>query len=127
MWLPFNLLVVKRVYRKNLEKSTDSCLQSKYGISLEDYQEIYEAQHGRCAICDTMILDKKQKRLSIDHRHLDGLVRGLLCGRCNRGLGLFRDIPELLEKAARYVRSYSVDLRKDFPIGKRGIPSDVSS
>ena len=104
--IPFNLLSVSEsYYNRNKEKVKDSSLQSKYGISLEEYQELYESQNGRCAICYTTKLDKRKRSFCVDHRHSDGKVRGLLCGRCNRAIGLLNDSPILLERAVRYIRA----------------------
>jgi hypothetical protein len=63
-------------------------LIASYGLTLQKYQAIREAQDGRCAVCRS-----HATRLRIDHRHADGIVRGLLCNECNLGLGLFRDDP----------------------------------
>ena len=56
--------------------------------------------HGACAICG------KVTDLMLDHDHKTEKIRGTLCNECNSGLGLFFDIPELLEKAAGYLRFY---------------------
>ena len=58
-------------------------------------------QGGGCAICGAR---PKVRRLNVDHEHLSGAVRGLLCARCNRGLGWFADRPERLEGAALYLK-----------------------
>lgn len=60
---------------------------------------MFEKQHGRCQICG------EQERLVIDHDHETGLMRGLLCYRHNTGIGLFKDNPEHLLKAADYLRT----------------------
>lgn len=68
-----------------------------------DYELMLRDQNGCCAICKTK--PPKGKRLDIDHDHSTGEVRGLLCGLCNRGLGLFKDNPNTLRSAADYVAS----------------------
>jgi hypothetical protein len=56
-----------------------------------------EEQDGKCAVCHEVA------GLHVDHCHAKGSVRGLLCVRCNRGLGYFKDKPELLKRAAAYL------------------------
>lgn len=68
-----------------------------YGIGLLERQEMERQQSGCCAICT------KPETLHLDHSHEDGKVRGLLCGPCNRGIGLFGDSPEVLRAAAQYL------------------------
>ena len=73
----------------NIEKSINNFdLQSK----------ILEKRDTRCKECV-----KKQKRLSVDHNHITGKIRGLLCSSCNVGLGVFKDSPDLLRKAIKYL------------------------
>jgi hypothetical protein len=76
-------------------------LKRKFGITLEEYERILEKQGGGCAICE----DPPNERISlhVDHDHVTGEIRGLLCVRCNNGIGLFRENPDLLKRAARYV------------------------
>lgn len=76
-----------------------------FGISLEDYDLKLEEQKGVCAICGGLC--KSGKRLAVDHDHKTGNIRDLLCGNCNGGLGKFQDNPELLIKAADYLRKHS--------------------
>ena len=64
--------------------------------------ELHARQGGKCAICGTQYV-LGLKRLALDHCHETGRIRGLLCGSCNRGLGLFRDNPERLRKAIEYL------------------------
>jgi hypothetical protein len=68
----------------------------------DDYFSLLARQGGGCAICGT---DKCQtgRLLNIDHDHANGEVRGILCGHCNKALGLFQDNPSLLRKAASYL------------------------
>lgn len=77
-----------------------SLLRVKYGITLEEYKEIFDKQKGVCALC---LREEKGKMLAVDHCHITGKVRGLLCGNCNRALGLFQDNPDILERAKEYV------------------------
>ncbi|AGK87989.1 endonuclease VII [Mycobacterium phage Severus] len=73
-----------------------------YGITAEQYWAIYEAQGGYCYICRRA--NGKRKRLSVDHCHATGVVRGLLCTACNRNvLGHLRDDPEAFERALDYL------------------------
>lgn len=62
---------------------------------------MYLKQHGRCALCERT--PEADKPLVVDHDHSDGRVRGLLCDRCNRGIGFLQDNSVVLKKAARYV------------------------
>lgn len=79
-----------------------------YGVDAARYQELLGNQGGVCAICGQREKspDKasgKPKDLAIDHDHKTGKVRDLLCSSCNRGLGLFKDDPTLLDKAQKYL------------------------
>ena len=68
-----------------------------------EYQQKLEQQNGVCAICfgtDT------GKSLAVDHDHVTGQIRGLLCGRCNPAIGYLRDSAELARKVANYLEQY---------------------
>lgn len=76
-------------------------LLMKYGLTEADFAKINESQCGRCAICDGPPIGKT--RLSVDHDHTSGQVRGLLCDNCNKALGCFQDNPEIIQNAIRYL------------------------
>ena len=80
----------------------DQALRVKYGIGLEQYEEMLAKQGGVCAICESP--PRHQARpLNVDHCHKSGKVRGLLCTPCNAAIGGLRDSPELMRKAIEYV------------------------
>lgn len=82
----------------------DGIIRRQYGITLAQYDTMLEAQDYKCVICGNED-EVEGRRLAIDHCHTSGQVRGLLCGPCNRGLGLFYDKPELLENAIKYLNA----------------------
>ena len=87
-----------------------SNLKRFYKMTLEDYDRMHKVQDGRCAICrrpETYKRLGKVMNLSVDHNHITGEVRGLLCHACNRGVGLLRDSADTLLAAAAYVRRHS--------------------
>lgn len=73
-------------------------LGRNFGITLLDFLDMEKQQSGKCAICDELCAD-----LHVDHCHDTGVVRGLLCGSCNRGIGLLRDDPGILMNAVNYL------------------------
>lgn len=79
-------------------------LNKKYKITLQEYEEFFKKQNGLCAICETNIFKKK---LAVDHCHLTGKNRGLLCLRCNIGLGYFKDNKDILLKAVEYLNKHN--------------------
>ncbi len=100
-------------YERHRRMVRRSELATKVGITLAEYEKALESQGSLCAICgrpETAVWRKNLSRLrslSADHDHATGRFRALLCHKCNRGLGLFLDSPELLEKAAAYLRAYA--------------------
>lgn len=83
--------------------------KAKYGISIDDYNALLAEQDGRCAICQTDDPGEgpnRRKNFSVDHHHESGQVRGLLCNRCNRMIGLAQDDPLVLQTAAGYVAKH---------------------
>ncbi len=97
-----------RVWCKNNPRSMRNKRLKKYGITVEEYDRMFEAQRGLCAICghpETTIDARygKMRMLSVDHCHTTGKVRGLLCGHCNIGLGSFKDDASLLAHAITYL------------------------
>jgi len=86
------------------EKYYGMYVKRRYGIQESTYEALLAEQDGKCAIClEGPQGHKYHRRLCIDHNHSTGQVRGLLCTRCNRTLGLFKDRPELLERARLYL------------------------
>lgn len=96
----------KEVYAKyrndNKETIRNRKYVKKYGITINQYNEMFEEQKGCCKICGTH-QNELNKRLVIDHCHETNLVRGLLCDKCNRGIGHFNDNVELLLTAIKYL------------------------
>ncbi len=78
----------------------NSSLRWLYGISEDDYKNLFEAIEGKCEICHK----PSHKLLHVDHDHNTGKVRGLLCHQCNIGLGCFQDNGEYLENARVYLK-----------------------
>lgn len=73
-------------------------LRTKYRLTPTQYDELYIKQKGLCAICMN-----PEKKLHVDHCHTTGIVRGLLCVRCNTGIGNLRDDHIILENALKYL------------------------
>lgn len=68
-----------------------------------DYPKLVLEQNNRCKLCGTDIPGDKRKHFTVDHDHQTGKVRGLLCSKCNQGLGCFKDQKDLLVKAILYL------------------------
>lgn len=77
-------------------------LEKKFNLTPEDYKTIDLFQSRVCAVCGR---PPKTKRLSVDHNHASGLIRGLLCSFCNRVIGLFRDDIARFEKVLEYLKN----------------------
>lgn len=96
-------------YQQTKEKRWERNIFSKYGLSVEEYNQKLAQQNSKCAICNKTELDlsnsKSTRRLSVDHCHQTGKVRGLLCSKCNTAIGLLRDSPDTLKQAVEYVQS----------------------
>ena len=90
-------------------------LATHYGITLEEWQSMYDKQRGMCYICRGIGFHMKECEscpLVIDHCHDTGLVRGLLCHNCNRALGLLQDDVSALHRAIEYLEG-ATTIRKE--------------
>lgn len=100
-----NLPITDRVAHAELhtqckeKRAKDWYYKKIYDISLTEVETLRRHQRNRCAICYS-----EEVKLHVDHDHISGVVRGLLCGSCNRGLGLFSDVDEVLLSAIEYLR-----------------------
>lgn len=84
-------------------------LRRRYGISLADYDEMFTAQGGLCAICrrpESKEFKGVVTRLAVDHDHRTGAIRALLCVTCNLGLGNFGEDPERMAAAISYLGGF---------------------
>ncbi len=99
---PENCLVIRKRNTKNKLLIRNYQLRREYGIDLQKYNLMFAEQNGRCAICGRHQSELK-KALAVDHSHTTNIVRGLLCSRCNLGLGCLKDNIELLFQAIRYL------------------------
>ena len=90
--------------KRNPQKRRESHLAYFYGLSPDGYRQLLSDQGGKCAICQTNVPGHKGNFV-VDHNHKTGKVRGLLCAKCNAGLGHFRDKPTVIEAALSYLIS----------------------
>ena len=77
-------------------------IRYRFGVSDEEWTKMFNEQNGCCKICGRHHTEF-DRQLSVDHCHKTGKIRGLLCGSCNRAIGLLGDSKELLIKAANYL------------------------
>lgn len=103
---------LKLKYAKNYrelhpEVKRKSILKLRFGLSLEDYNRMFVKQQGCCAICSKH-QSKLTRALAIDHNHISGQIRGLLCGSCNAAIGALDTDSgvKLLQKAIEYIKDY---------------------
>lgn len=97
----------RNIYRKeygkrNQEKIRDYNFKAAYRISLEDYNKLFEFQQGGCAICRKPC--KSGHKLSVDHNHKTGVVRGLLCKNCNLAIGHLNEDENLIWNLLDYLK-----------------------
>jgi len=85
-------------YRPELKRKANL---KTFGLTIQQYEEMLQQQQGVCAICTEICTSGK--RLAVDHCHVTGRVRQLLCRRCNQSIGKFNDDPVLLQKAVDYL------------------------
>jgi hypothetical protein len=95
----------QREYRTRPEvkrRARDAYYRRTHGISADDFDRMLAEQNGRCAICGRV--PEREAAMHVDHDHLDGHVRGLLCIDCNQGIGKLREDPSILLRAVVYLR-----------------------
>lgn len=95
----------KQWYYKNRERGLrwrkNSNLKRAFGITIDEYEKLLKSQGGVCKICGNK---QNGKHLAVDHNHATNKIRGILCDNCNRGLGMFKDNPILLNQAIKYLK-----------------------
>ena len=98
---------VERFKQENPDYFRELAFKKSYGMTMEDYRLLYSSQAGVCAVCENPETSKdrtgKIRLLAVDHDHRTGVVRGLLCGSCNRAIGLFCDDRARLLRAVEYL------------------------
>lgn len=95
-------------YHAAPEKARDQFLRRRYGISQTDFDRMFFAQDGRCAVCDLADFPGPGNKPHVDHDHATGKVRGLVCVRCNVLLGMAQDQPERFHAAIRYLKHHKL-------------------
>ena len=79
---------------------------SNFGLTVQQYERLFTNQNGLCAICkqpECTVRNGKIKKLAVDHDHVTGKVRGLLCSHCNTAIGLFKDDIATMSLAVAYL------------------------
>ncbi|WP_084206625.1 endonuclease VII domain-containing protein [Segniliparus rugosus] len=97
--------------RTNAERSLradhNKHLKKKYGLTIEQYEEMVAVRGNKCDICGrTPIEVGDSRRLSVDHCHKTGRIRGLLCRWCNTAIGQLQDSVQVMENAIKYMKEW---------------------
>jgi hypothetical protein len=92
----------KRWREKNKGYFKNYYIQWRYGITTVEYNNMFTAQNGKCAICGKH-QSELTKTLAVDHDHKSSVVRGLLCQNCNAGIGFLNDDVDIIRAAADYL------------------------
>lgn len=101
-WRKENAEVYRERQKKYYDLSRKRQQAARYGMTLEQWQELFDAQGRACAVCRSPEPGGKHD-WHTDHDHDSGVVRGILCSQCNTGLGMFRDDPVRCRAAAAYL------------------------
>jgi 5-methylcytosine-specific restriction endonuclease McrA len=96
---------MKKWRSENRRRARDYALKIKFGISLEQYEEMFRQQNGLCSICSS---PGGKLALAVDHDHSTGLVRSLLCSHCNVAMERIDNIPNWSERAEQYKARHAV-------------------
>jgi hypothetical protein len=97
------LLAYRRDYKDRCRAQDRSRhLMTSYGITIEQYDDAYAKQEGRCGMCKKHSAESSRKRLEVDHCHQTGRVRGLLCDTCNKALGVIEKYRNKLDEMLAY-------------------------
>ncbi len=108
----YNTTYAKQYRKDNPRTVRGYYFKYKYGITADDYDSMYAGQGGCCLICG-----KHKDKLVIDHDHISGVVRGLLCSGCNTAMGQFQDNVDILTKAIEYIKGHStVECQIESPV-----------
>lgn len=98
---------IKKYPEREAEIQAKSRTKKLYNLTLEEVERMYLDQSGLCKICNVPVQRRGNgnlKSANIDHNHLTGKVRGLLCYKCNHGIGNFKDDINLLQSAIKYLQ-----------------------
>jgi len=87
-------------------KSRNSWYKTRFGLSIEDFNKLFEEQNGCCAICGRH-QSEVTKTFHVDHNHTTNKIRELLCPTCNQGLGFFKENIQYLENAIKYIQKHA--------------------
>lgn len=95
------------VRESGLTNKRVQALKNKYGLTEQQYLTILQQQDYKCVICETPVVDTGLRAgrysATIDHNHINGAVRGILCNWCNTSIARFNDEPAMLHRAAKYL------------------------
>ena len=95
----------ERIVKRHRQWSKDNPgYTRRYGLSYEEWLKMWVCQDGDCAICGEPFAQHSDAH--VDHNHDTGEIRGLLCRKCNPGLGNFNDDPKLMIKAIKYLKHF---------------------
>lgn len=115
---------MKAVRKHNSDVYRAKHLKKEYGADVAYERRLLVEQAGLCAICakpeELSRNSKSSRRLSLDHDHTTGALRGLLCGNCNLGVGYLCDDPDVMRKAAAYTERYRAGNVVPFKKGEDG-------
>lgn len=98
-----------KMMKNNPDQKRNQTLMSRYGISLVKYNELLTQQNNKCAICLGNNEERNCSRLYVDHCHLTGLVRGLLCRQCNLAIGFLDDNLNNISRLEQYLTKATVN------------------
>lgn len=93
---------LKTKERKDSQKTKWRRMYKLYGITKDEYNNLITNQENKCLICNKNFTEKN---VHVDHCHTTGKIRGLLCSKCNQGIGLFNESIDLIKKAIIYLEN----------------------
>jgi hypothetical protein len=97
---------IQQIKQKLKRTQKNNHLLRFYNITIEQYEQMLYEQDNKCYICEELAEDTRKKSLNVDHDHITGKVRKLLCGNCNTSLGLAKENEVILQKMINYLNEH---------------------